>query len=423
MIAVTNSKSKIKIKRRESQKAGKMKRSWVDGFVMSSALVVYLALPSIVTLCFQLLESESVCGKYYVFLDEKTLYLGQQHLEAVLLLSVPGISLYGVLLPIGGLIYLSRQDRNDPSLMFRLGLFFSGYSKNRWWYEFVVILRKFMMIVVVTYSREDTMQLQYALLILALALHLQHTFRPFHIRRSEITATGGNHSDKSKGKRTSILARDAVHVTSTSSSNFGAGTLLLHWMELASVIVLFGTVWCATFFGTVAVCNSFWCDFLSLCVMLFNVLLVVTLFVFMCIHFNQRNNLVSSKNNFIRKVLSRKNIFSTKNSSNSNSKGTHKEVQMTSAVVNVAQGVHDERRADRLHKMLMKSGTLNEWTENELNTTVLTGGSGKGKEMKSDVEVGDDEWEAEIDAASGDTYYWNTKTDDVAWERPNKVSL
>lgn len=96
---------------------------------------------------------------------------------------------------------------------------------------------------------------------------------------------------------------------------------------------------------------------------------------------------------------------------------------MTSAVVNVAQGVQDKRRADRLHKMLMKSGTLNEWSENELNTTVLTGGSGKGEEMKSDVEVGDDEWEAEIDAASGDTYYWNTKTDDVAWERPNKVSL
>ena len=43
--------------------------------------------------------------------------------------------------------------------------------------------------------------------------------------------------------------------------------------------------------------------------------------------------------------------------------------------------------------------------------------------MKSDDEVGDDKWEAEIDAASGDTYYWNTKTDDVAWERPNKVSL
>ena len=63
--------------------------------------------------------------------------------------------------------------------MFRLGLLHSGYRSEKYWWEFVVLVRKVMLVSISTFASTDQLQLHFSLAILIVSLHLHDTNRPF----------------------------------------------------------------------------------------------------------------------------------------------------------------------------------------------------------------------------------------------------
>ena len=87
------------------------------------------------------------------------------------------------------MLYLRRAGParlTDASLMFRWGMLHSGYRESKYWWELVVMLRKYFIIGLVTFQNRDEFQLHVALGIILLALHFhdsQHPFGHRHISR------------------------------------------------------------------------------------------------------------------------------------------------------------------------------------------------------------------------------------------------
>ena len=66
---------------------------------------------------------------------------------------------------------------------------------------------------------------------------------------------------------------------------------LLHRLELASLFILFCTVWCAGFFGSTRLCETTWCNFLSFCVVSSNLVFVFLILFLFAYHFGAHNKL------------------------------------------------------------------------------------------------------------------------------------
>ena len=70
-----------------------------------------------------------------------------------------------------------------------------------WYWELVIFFRKFAMILIVTFALEGVMQLQCTLLLLAVMLHVQHQYKPFHARAVD------DDNDSSSEEEKNILHR------------------------------------------------------------------------------------------------------------------------------------------------------------------------------------------------------------------------
>ena len=71
-------------------------------------------------------------------------------------------------------------------MQFRVGLLFSGFHENRWWWELMVALRKILIIAIATFGKGDTLQVHYALGFLALFAALHIAADPFDSQQSSV---------------------------------------------------------------------------------------------------------------------------------------------------------------------------------------------------------------------------------------------
>ena len=98
-----------------------------------------------------------------------------------------------------------------PSLLLRYGLIYSGYRSSKYWFELVVLVRKYLVIVASTFIVSDGDQLQMVLGIMIIALYMHSTNDPF--------------------------GRRLQHQR------------LLHHFEILSLLVLTFAVWCGMYFS------------------------------------------------------------------------------------------------------------------------------------------------------------------------------
>jgi len=147
-------------------------------------------------------------------------------------------------------------------MVFRFGLLYSGYAKDRWYWEIFVVARKILLIVIVSFGRSNESQLHYALGVLIFLLYMQERAKPFE-----------DHNDSTSAKE-----KKQQH--------------MLHLSEVGSLVVLLTMVWVAVFFN-VSPCtvNGWDCIALSIVVFCSNLL-----FIAMCSYvgfraFAERNHL------------------------------------------------------------------------------------------------------------------------------------
>ena len=215
-------------------------KSTADCAMAAHVLIIYVFQPGIVRMAFSTLECDYVCTGSFLHRDLHEPCWEGGHLVAVFLVALPTLLVYALLIPGCSLVFLYRNRSiifDNRKVVFRYGMIYSGFRGSRWWWDGITLLRKFVMILVVTFSRQWSRQLHLALGIQVVSLHIQHVGMPY--------------KDDEIGKR-------------------------LHNTEIMSLITLLLMTWVAVFF-TVTDCpdNDSLCNGFALVIGATNILFVV----------------------------------------------------------------------------------------------------------------------------------------------------
>ena len=89
-----------------------------------------------------LFQCRKIGHEYYLERDLQENCNSLRHISHVYGLAVPALLLYGLGMPLGSFLILNRAFRRGKlktnKYRFRLGLLYSGYRDDRWWWEVVI---------------------------------------------------------------------------------------------------------------------------------------------------------------------------------------------------------------------------------------------------------------------------------------------
>ena len=163
---------------------GRFLPSYADAFTASSVLCWFLVLPSLMRVGFGVFQCRSVGNPDVDFLvvSMQERCWGGHHFTFAFLVGVPMLLLYAVMVPVLILLRLHRAKLargKSPNLLLRFGLLYSGYRPQKFWWELVVLMRKYSIIAASTIIVSDKNQLQIVLGVVIVALHMHDSNEPF----------------------------------------------------------------------------------------------------------------------------------------------------------------------------------------------------------------------------------------------------
>jgi hypothetical protein len=179
------------------------------------------------------------------FSFEEPCYVGR-HLAYVGCVGVTQIMLYAIGLPLLVFLFLRRHrdELDKPVVKFRYGLFFSGFSKERYYWEVMVALRKESTVILAVFGPQMgvAMLAHVALLVFMVQILVQLIGHPYE-----------------------------------------AGQLKLQVLEVTSIVICWGTMWSGFFFYTPRPpSQKAALEFLTMLVVLVNLLYMLVLLFSMC---------------------------------------------------------------------------------------------------------------------------------------------
>ena len=237
---------------------------------------------------FETLQCETLCAEslHVLAIDESEPCYQLRHQTLVFVVAVPTLILYLLILPMLALLYLRahrHELKTNRKLILRFGLIFSGYASHRWYWEMFVILRKVVLIVIVTFGRSNQSQLHFSLGSLVVMLYLQERGKPFEDEM--------------------IMGEQQIF------NNERAQNHQLHLVEIGSLVVLCTMSWVAVFFtleGSETIDNpnafaptiAFVLGFL---VIMSNVVFVLICGYLVCRKFDEKNHLTKALGDVFKK--------------------------------------------------------------------------------------------------------------------------
>jgi hypothetical protein len=217
---------------------------------------------------------------------EEPCYVGD-HLAYVWLLAVPSLVAYAIGLPLSAFVILWRKRHLHLSkksidflatkkYIFRLGLVYSGYRKERWWWEGVVVSRKLSIIFFSSFMHNDGLQLQFALFTMVANLALHHIFLPFDI--TDVAPSSGEKDAKYDRRSGQSSGRHLIEDTLRAGRYLGEGRKL-HELERNSIIVCTLLLWASSIFVQRLDCGAMvwgFCSFVVLAVFISNIVFFIS---------------------------------------------------------------------------------------------------------------------------------------------------
>jgi len=151
--------------------------------IASGIMLFFLLHPSVMRVMFSAFNCEEIKpGEYWVS-GLLVRCWGGKHLVYALGVALPSIIIWGLGVPglILGNMVVQRKRLNDLSVKIRYGFLIKGYADSRYYWEFIIIYRKLLIIGIATFlSRIAKMtQALIALSVLVLSLVLQHHYKPY----------------------------------------------------------------------------------------------------------------------------------------------------------------------------------------------------------------------------------------------------
>jgi hypothetical protein len=107
----------------------------------------------------------------------------KEHLSWTLGLGVPDIAIWGLIFPLGAfaILFRNRYQLEDPRVRRRYAFLYRGYERTRYYWEFFIIFRKEVLVVLLVFLATVSINLQAILItfILFFALYIHSGFRPY----------------------------------------------------------------------------------------------------------------------------------------------------------------------------------------------------------------------------------------------------
>ena len=159
-------------------------RSTRDGWIVSVVYVIYLLYPILIVNSFMTFQCIDICDTYYLVLDDKEECFGSnvRHTLFAFLVALPTLLIFGIALPLTLFIFLrAKRSRlyTSPTIVFRYGLIYSGYSSTRWWWEITALFKKVVLISIVTFGSTETLQVHIALGFMICLMFFQEREKPY----------------------------------------------------------------------------------------------------------------------------------------------------------------------------------------------------------------------------------------------------
>ena len=103
------------------------------------------------------------------------------HRFYILTLALPSLILWGICLPLFALYRMSAADRRLPHAKAVYGFLYQGYVPRKFWWELMIILRKFLILLSLVFLNRVSVLIQalVSLFILIIALRLQILVNPY----------------------------------------------------------------------------------------------------------------------------------------------------------------------------------------------------------------------------------------------------
>merc|ERR1711871_273885 len=164
---------------REYRYRGENRRSpsHKDGSVATIVFLVYLLYPTLCRQAFALLICEQVGDRMYMSMDlqEECFAVGKPHLTYFLLCTIPQILLHVIGIPALGLraAYRGKSVRVKMRYsisLFRYGMLYSAYNKDRWYWGAIIAFRKAGIAFITSFLSNPSLEVHWAILFLVSSL-------------------------------------------------------------------------------------------------------------------------------------------------------------------------------------------------------------------------------------------------------------
>ena len=174
--------------------------------VAAVSLLSFILYPSITRSILQMFSCHQIRGRSYLIADVDENCFQGRHLALALGMGVPCVLLYVIGMPLAALAMLWRNKGRLHSrrTLFKLGIFYVGYSESQWYWEAAVVLRKTLVALASILMFEDpTMQVFLVCLLLSCAIGAQSYARPYLHHLVLITRKQGMPLDVAEGSMSS----------------------------------------------------------------------------------------------------------------------------------------------------------------------------------------------------------------------------
>ncbi|CAG9312607.1 unnamed protein product [Blepharisma stoltei] len=160
------------------------KNFW-DDFISTCIILLFLIHPNIVKTMFASMNCTEINdGEYWLEIDLDIMCWDYDHIFYVLAVSLPSIILWGILLPTICLINLTKNKKklDNISLRLRYGFLFNGYKEKHFYWEFIILYSKIILICCSVFLTRISLILQALIvsILYSIYLHLQYFNNPYN---------------------------------------------------------------------------------------------------------------------------------------------------------------------------------------------------------------------------------------------------
>ena len=156
--------------------------------ITTMIVLFFLVHPNIVKVIFGSMACESIDGTGYWLIDSLDIPCWTyKHIQMVLLVSLPSILLWVLFVPLTVFIIMLKRRKLLTTDYNRVvfGFLFNGYKSDTFFWEFVILYRKILMICVSVFLNQVSTMVQALTIIFVLfiALYLQYSLKPYKIKQ------------------------------------------------------------------------------------------------------------------------------------------------------------------------------------------------------------------------------------------------